>query len=71
MTNIQILEKVIKTIPYPDQIENIDLNNQGSIRFDWRGIRFRVSDSFMVEEVNGGMLSGSVSAILFQHLLRD
>ena len=71
MTNAELMELLIASLPYPDQIKNLDLtSSETAIRFDWRGIRFRISQSKSVEEVKDGMLSGSNIAIILEHLVK-
>ena len=65
----QIIEKVINVIPYPNQIKDIDISNN-AVRFTWRDTRFRVSESLMVEEVQGNLLTGSNIAIMLEQLIK-
>lgn len=65
-----LLVLIIRAIPYPQQIEDIELEKDTeAVRFTWRGTRFRVGQNLMVEEVKDGMLSGSDMAILLGHIL--
>lgn len=67
----EILEAVIKTLPYSNQIKNLDMSSeQGAIRFTWRGNKFRIAMSGLVEEVGDGVLSGTDICIIFQELLK-
>ena len=68
--NTKLLEQIIQALPYSSQIIDIDLSCLGEVRFTWRTQRFRVTESLMVEEVQGCLLSGSNIAILLESLLR-
>jgi hypothetical protein len=71
MTPSAIREHVILSIPYAGQICDEDLTEADAFRFTWRGTRFRVSSSLMVEEVGWrGFLAGSNAAILLEALLK-
>jgi len=70
-TKSELLSKVIKVIPYPDQMSDFDLMLHEQIRFTWRSVRFRVSLSGMVEEVNDVFLSGSNVSILLEALIKS
>lgn len=70
-TKSELLSKVIKIIPYPDQMTDFDLMLHDQIRFTWRSVRFRVSLSGMVEEVNDGFLRGSNISLLLEALIKS
>lgn len=70
MKNAEILERVLARIPHPSQIKNLDLDGANEIRFDWRGTRYRVSQHWGVEEVQGHMLKGTDAAMLMSALLK-
>jgi len=66
------IELVVAALPYPAQIKNWDLESEDeAIRFSWRGSRYRFlfTGKFMVEEIQGSMLTGSDQAILMETLL--
>lgn len=70
-TQGQVIERVIKALPHPDQIINIDVTSERSaVRFAWRGITYRVSLGLMVEEVGNGVLIGSDRAMLIDRLIK-
>ncbi|KKL50882.1 hypothetical protein LCGC14_2301060 [marine sediment metagenome] len=69
MTNDKIIECVIKAIPYPEHISDIELDDD-CVRFTWRTDRFKVSDSGMVEELEDIFLKGSNIAILMERLIK-
>lgn len=68
--NTRMLEVVLKAIPYPALIRDIDLSTEEELRFTWRGARYRVSTRYHVEEVHDGFLSGSDASILLERALR-
>lgn len=71
MNKEQTLELLIKAIPYPNQIDEIDFSSEeNAIRFIWRGTKFRVSTTYHVEECSDGVLCGSDKAILLSGLLK-
>ena len=71
MTKAQLVEVIVKAMPHPDQISAWDLDGEDqAVRFSWRGVRFRVSNSLFCETVEGAMLSGGNVAILCDALLR-
>lgn len=70
MSKDELLTLIIQTIPYPQQIKEIDTTTEDdAIQFTWRACRYRVSDNRHVEEVGDGVLIGSDRAILMGHLL--
>ncbi len=70
MTTDEFLTAIMG-IPYPSQIKNLDTaSDEGAVRFDWRGVRYRVSGTFMVEEVGDGVLTGTDRAILMGAILK-
>jgi len=70
--NTKILEKVIRAVPYPAQIKEIDLVSEDTaIRFRWRGDVYRVSETLGVETCDRGCLVGSDIAILMQALIQE
>jgi len=71
MKKSKILELVIKSLPYPTQISDIDVESEGnSIRFRWRSNIFRVTDTLSVESVQGAFLVGDTAAMLLEALLK-
>jgi len=65
----KLIEIICRAVPYPYLIRNIEIKNE-EVRFDWRGVRYRVSGHLFVEEVRDGILIGSDRAILMKALLR-
>lgn len=75
MTKDQLLELILRGLPYSNQIKNIDTQSESqAVRFDWRGARYRVYTvgeyGLDVEEVGNGVLIGSDKAILMAGLLK-
>jgi hypothetical protein len=70
MTSAELVERITQRFPYPAQIKDWDLSRDNSVRFTWRGDRFRVSDKLFVEEVGDGILSGGNLSILARALLK-
>jgi len=69
LSNNEIIESVLKNIPNPHLIKNIDLSFDDSIRFDWIGRRYKVSYDLYVEVVEDGVLTRENDAKFLQHLL--
>ena len=72
MTQAEALEVIIAALPHPGHIKELDLSEEGAVRFQWRGDKFRVSalsSGFSCEEVQGGMLATTNMAILMSALL--
>lgn len=70
MDNSKRLETVLKGLPYPNQMKDIDMSEENAIRFTWRQVRFRVAHDFNVEEVEGRFLAGGNLSILLEALLK-
>ncbi len=69
----EAIELLIKTVPYPEHITNLEISGENTIRFTWRtSNRFRFDfKNMLIEEVDGCMLAGSNIAILLEKLLKD
>lgn len=70
MNNSKIIELVLNALPHSNQINDIDMAEDGVVRFSWRGERFRVSETLHVDQVDGCMLARDNIAIIFQELLK-
>lgn len=76
MTKGKLLEAIMKGVPYPQHITDLDLESRPSaIQFTWRGDRFQVSITDagvlgMVDQVEDGMLITNNLAILLEACLR-
>lgn len=64
----KIIELLIRAIPYPDQMRDLDIATN-YVEFTWRGTRYRVTEFYGVDEVGDGVLIGSDSAILIRALI--
>ena len=67
MTQGEILEQVIKAVPTPEFISDIDLSRYNEVRFTWRSNKFRVTEHLLVDEVepDGCLVSNtSLTALL-------
>lgn len=65
-----LVEIIYRALPYSNQIESLDLSEDGAIRFRWRGNKFRISQhSLLVEEIGDGVLMGSDISILLEKLI--
>lgn len=76
-TKDQVIQAIVKGMPYPDQIKDWDTTQHEQVRFSWRNSgRFRVSCNGMVEEVGDGVLISSditifIEASIKRHLVKD
>lgn len=72
MTNDRLLELVIKGLPHPERIQDINSTSEcDAIRFTWRGKHLRVSHNLTVEEFDGHFLRGTEIACLVQMILKE
>lgn len=71
MTQDKIVNLLLKSIPYPDQINNLDLSTSNAVKFEYRGISFRIHEDLSVEEREGAFLSTTVAAIFLEKLIKD
>lgn len=65
----ELIELLIRALPYPDQMRRIEFAND-YVEFDWRGVRYRFSSGGSVDEVRGSCLASSNSTILMQSLVQ-
>ena len=71
MTNMQVLELVLKCLSYPNQITDIDPGTPSQpLKFTWRGTRYSIDASLNVEEARDGLLIGSDAAMLMGRVLK-
>jgi len=68
MKTSQLLELIMRTLPYPDQIRNLQIEDE-AVRFEWRSQRFRISTTLLVETVGNGVLIGDDISIIFGKML--
>lgn len=69
MEQNEILQVVISSIPYPQQMKDIDLSEPDAVLFTWRGSTYRVSKSLGAEVCENGFLVGNDAAILMGAVL--
>jgi len=66
------VELIMKSIPYSNQITNIDLSHEKAIYFTWRSGNYKFDlHSCRVETVDGVLLVGDDKAILMTQLLTN
>lgn len=66
------MEILLQSIPYPNQIEKIDLSNKDCIYFSWRSSRYRLGLRFCdVMMSNGCVLEGNDASILMERLCKN
>jgi hypothetical protein len=68
MSQAKLVEALIKSLPYPTQIKNIDFSEEDMVRFEWRGATYLYGGND-VAECENGCLRGSDRAILMRTLL--
>jgi hypothetical protein len=68
MKPTQLLELIIRALPYPSQIRELEIE-ENAVRFVWRSQRFRVSTSMRAETVGNGVLIGDDASILLSSLI--
>lgn len=69
--NAALLNTVLIALPYTHLMSDIDMHtSEDSMRFTWRGTRYRVSESLGVDEFGDGVLIRSDKAILLERLLK-
>ena len=60
------------SLPYPEQMKNIDLEKEDAIYFDWRFSRYKLDLRFcQIDRVNNGVLEGDDCSILMRQLLKN
>ena len=65
-------ELLYRSIPYPDQIRNIDVSIDNVIYFEWRSQKYKLDFQFCtVEKCTGVILVGDDCSILMTRCLRN
>lgn len=65
-----LLEALMKSLPYAEQICNLDFTSEkNDITFEWRRSKFRVSISGSVNQLNDNMICGTNESMLIKQLL--
>jgi hypothetical protein len=71
-TQAEIIQAVYQGLPYSAGCTDIDITSEpNALRFTWRGTRFRVSSTCLVEEVENGMLCSNSLSILARQLIEQ
>lgn len=66
------IELLNNSIPYPQQMKEIDFSVPNSIYFTWRSQRYKLDFHYCrVDKVNGSMLEGDDCSILMTQLLKS
>lgn len=66
----KLMELVLKALPYSEQLTDLNFESEvDTIRFTWREVRYRVTNTLYVEEVQDGILASTDRTILMQTLL--
>ena len=65
------IELLNRALPYPEQMKNIDLDEENAIYFNWRSSRYKLDLQFCrIDRTNGGILEANDCAILMTQLLK-
>lgn len=73
MKTEELVVTIYKSLPYSEQITDLDFSEEGAIRFTWRSVRFRVSKAMDVETVQGeqgAILASDDISMIFETLLK-
>jgi hypothetical protein len=71
MQPTHILELIIRSLPYPSEIRDINMEAD-AVLFSWRSMRFRVSTMMLTETVgDGALISDDASLLLFALIQRE
>jgi hypothetical protein len=72
MTQGEGMELLLRSIPYSNQISDIDLTNEKAIYFTWRYDRFKFDlESGRIDEHKEGCLYGTNLAMLMSALIKS
>lgn len=71
MTQAKLIELIYKSMPYSEQITDLDLHNSNMLYFTWRGATFRVTMNLSVDEVYESIISRTRTTILIEQLLKN
>ena len=70
-TKEQLMEAIMKALPYPEQITGIDFSSDPSaISLTWRTVRLRADLNGNTSEIDGSLQIGSNLSMLFKELLK-
>lgn len=66
------MELLLKSLPYPEQIKDIDLDKENAIYFSWRSQRYRLDlEICRVDRSNDSVLEGDDASLLMTQLLKN
>jgi len=66
------IELLNRSLPYPEQMKNIDLDKDGAIYFDWRSGRYKLDLQFCrVDKSDGCTLLGDDASLLMSQCLKS
>jgi hypothetical protein len=71
-TKDELLELLLRTLPFPEQMKKIDTTTNGVawIAFDWRGDRYRISTDLRVEQLDDALVESNKTTLLMEKLLK-
>lgn len=65
------IELLNNSLPYPEQMKNIDLDKEDSVYFDWRSSRYKLELQFaVIYMVDGMCLEGNDASLLMSRLIQ-
>lgn len=67
------LDLLLKSLPYPEQVKDLEIKNDKAIYFTWRSCRYKFELSpvmVMVVVSNGCVLEGRDSSLLIEHFIK-
>lgn len=65
------IELLYASLPYPEQIRELDLSSESAIYFKWRFNKYKFDLSMLsIDAVDGMMLVGNDTAILMTELIK-
>ena len=70
-TTEKLISAIMTAVPYSKQITDWDTSGVNSVRFTWRGDRFRVDSQGGVEQVFDGLLGANNISILLEKLIKN
>lgn len=70
MNQSEIIELLLKVIPYPSSINKIDLSREDVVRFEYDTTCFRIYKDLSVDEYFESCLYSSMAASFLEKLLK-
>jgi hypothetical protein len=72
ITKDQLIELLFKSVPYPNQIKNIDTATEDAVYFTWRSSRYKATcNPLSVMKLDVGCLVGDDASILMTQCLKN